>query len=151
MALNTNNDADLIRRVQGREPGAFGELYSKFQPKVERTLSYKFAELPIEDCLDIYQEIWVKVADKIHTYENKGFTAWLGKITTRITLNYIRHRRRKSPLYHSNCLDSELVLLQLESDENPFEDVLCSEKAQQLEERLDQLSDRQKEIMVLYY
>jgi RNA polymerase sigma-70 factor (ECF subfamily) len=83
----------LIAEVVAGSVAAFEELMMTYEGLVYRT-SFGYARNR-DDALDITQEVFVKVYEKIGTFRGSGsFKGWLLRITHNESLNWLRSRAR---------------------------------------------------------
>ncbi len=90
---------DLILRCQqGIAPDrlAFAELIRRYQPYVEKLLSYLAPDW--QDRADLAQEVWIRVYRKIkRVKEPVKFKGWLRSIITNLFYDELRKRKRRKP------------------------------------------------------
>ena len=92
----STREAELIRRSQGGDEQAFGELYEIWADKVYRFVYFKTKLVPVAE--DITSEIFLKVWQKIHQYRPQAgakFSTWLYAVARNAVVDYYRLSRRE--------------------------------------------------------
>ena len=99
-------DAELVRRVQAGETGAFDILVQKYQHKVVNLVG-RFVSDPAE-CQDIAQDAFIKAYRAIESFRGDSqFYTWLYRIAANTAKNHLASRARKSPTYAIDVDDAE--------------------------------------------
>lgn len=103
MSNKQNNDfSDERRLVSGLKKGqeeAFRVLIRRYQDKLF-SIAYGIT-LDREESLDIVQEVFLKVYQKIHTFrEASRLSTWLHRITVNLCLNWHRRWKRRFRWHH---------------------------------------------------
>jgi RNA polymerase sigma-70 factor (ECF subfamily) len=99
-------DADLVKRVQAGDTGAFDILVQKYQHKVINLVG-RFVSDQAE-CQDITQDAFIKAFRAIHSFRGDSqFYTWLYRIAANTAKNYLASRARKSPNYTVDVDDAE--------------------------------------------
>ncbi len=135
---------DLLGRVRRGDREAFLLLTRAYQRKVF-ALAYAFFRNK-EDALDLVQETFLRVFQKIDTYqEGRRFEAWLLQVTRNLCIDHYRknHARRRE-LECATPVD-ELPL----ADAGAEEAVHASDLKDILSRCVERLADRQRTIFVM--
>jgi len=105
--MGTNlHDADLVRRVQAGDTGAFDLLVQKYQHKVINLVG-RFVSDQAE-CQDIAQDAFIKAFRAIDSFRGDSqFYTWLYRIAANTAKNHLASRARKSPNYAVDVEDAE--------------------------------------------
>lgn len=99
-----------------------------------------------EDIEDIWQEVSLKVAQKIHTLEdNSALISWARKIAHNLAFNHVM--RRKSVRAHGNI---ELEFTE-NDDENPLKQAIQHEHAHHIVEIVESLDDMYHSVVFPFY
>ena len=99
-------DAELIKRVQSGDIGAFDILVQKYQHKVINLIG-RFVSDPAE-CQDIAQDAFIKAYRAIDNFRGDSqFYTWLYRIAANTAKNYLASRARKTPAYAVDVDDAE--------------------------------------------
>lgn len=99
-------DAELVKRVQAGDTGAFNILVQKYQHKIVN-LAGRFVSDQTE-CYDIAQDAFIKAYRAINSFRGESqFYTWLYRIATNTAKNYLSSRSRKSPVYSVGVEDAE--------------------------------------------
>ncbi len=99
-------DADLVKRVQAGDKGAFDLLVQKYQHKVINLIG-RFVSDHAE-CQDIAQDAFIKAYRAIGSFRGDSqFYTWLYRIAANTAKNHLSSRARKSPAYAVDVDDAE--------------------------------------------
>ena len=99
-------DAELVKRVQSGDTGAFDLLVQKYQHKVINLVG-RFVSDHAE-CQDIAQDAFIKSFRAINSFRGDSqFCTWLYRIAANTAKNYLASRARKSPGYAVDVDDAE--------------------------------------------
>src|SRR5688572_28570759 len=82
---------DLVERAQGGDGGAFGELYERFSPEIQRYL-LRQVRGHREAAEDLTEEVFVKALRRLGGYQARGlpFAAWLYRIARNHLIDHVR-------------------------------------------------------------
>jgi RNA polymerase sigma-70 factor (ECF subfamily) len=82
---------DLVERAQGGDGGAFGELYERFSPEIQRYL-LRQVRGHREAAEDLTEEVFVKAFRRLGGYQARGlpFAAWLYRIARNHLIDHVR-------------------------------------------------------------
>jgi RNA polymerase sigma-70 factor (ECF subfamily) len=99
-------DAELVKRVQAGDTGAFDILVQKYQHKVVNLVG-RFVSDQAE-CQDIAQDAFIKAYRAIGSFRGDSqFYTWLYRIAANTAKNFLASRARKSPAYSVDVEDAE--------------------------------------------
>ncbi len=99
-------DAELVKRVQAGDTGAFDVLVQKYQHKVINLVG-RFVSDKAE-CQDIAQDAFIKAFRAIGKFRGDSqFYTWLYRIAANTAKNHLASRARKSPSYPVDVDDAE--------------------------------------------
>ena len=143
------SEADLAQRlsqVRAGDTEAWGDLYRQYAPAI-----FRFCRrlLPArEDAEDATTEIFVKVRQKIGTYDSsRPFTAWLYKVASNHCWDMLRRRRIRQDLE-----TGDLETLPLEHpDPGQLERLQKEHAGKEVRAGLARLPDRARMALVLRY
>lgn len=132
------DDETLVQRSLAGDHSAFSELVKRYERPLFnvalRTLQDR------EEARDATQCAFVKAWLHLAQFDrSRRFFSWIYRITLNESLNRMRSRRRAEPL------DERLV----DNGSTPEDDIVARERSEQLERAMAQLSDRQREVIVL--
>ena len=138
--------AQLLSQVRAGESEAWGELYRQYAPAI-----FRFCRrlLPArEDAEDATTEIFVKVRQKIGTYDrSRPFTAWLYKVASNHCWDTLRRRRIRQDLETG---DVETLPLE-HPDPGQLERLQSEHTGKEVRAGLARLPDRARMALVLRY
>ncbi len=99
-------DADLVKRVQAGDSGAFDILVQKYQHKVINLVGRYVSDHA--ECQDIAQDAFIKAYRAIDSFRGDSqFYTWLYRIAANTAKNFLASRARKSPAYSVDVADAE--------------------------------------------
>lgn len=138
----------IVQKAQGGDETAFEELYRLgFDPVYYRALRVLKNS---HDAADIAQDTFVTAFMKIgELKEPKTFQKWMGRIVYTKCFNYLNRQKRLNPDEVVEEMDSSLFE---ENKEFLPEHVLTSKETKtELLKAIDELSDRQRVTLMLFY
>ncbi|HEX5421910.1 MAG TPA: sigma-70 family RNA polymerase sigma factor [Candidatus Acidoferrales bacterium] len=137
---------EMLARVRQGDTDAWGELYQQYAAAIFR---FCRRALPTkEDAEDATTEIFVKVKQKLGTYDSsRPFTAWLYKVASNHCWDSLRRRRIRQDLE-----TGDLETLPLEHpDPNQLEQLQIDHTSKEVRAALGKLPDRARMALVLRY
>lgn len=135
--------AELIERCVGGELSAWREFYSTHADRVGRFLVR--LGVPGCDVEDVVQDVFVTLHAELARYDGRApFKTWLYGIA----MNHVRGHRRRLWRHRATRLAGFFGW----SHDAPSPETVCAsgEAAQVLQRILSQMSDKQREVFVLY-
>ena len=155
-----SSDRDLARRLPLRDQGAvqaFDALHQRYGALVQRHVLRMVRDAVAAQ--DLTQEAFLRVWTRAEQWNERGsFKAWLLRIATNLTLNYLRSRRRRpqqplEPMLPSWDVDDESDLapawLVDRASLGPEAVLELSELRQAVIELLDALPEEKREVLWL--
>ncbi len=143
--FSEKTDEQLAEVTQQGNVEAFGFLVERYQDKIQRYV--KRIIQGQEEYRDISQNVFLKAFENIKGFDTKQrFSPWVYRIAHNETVNYLK-KKKSLPLF-----DFDVFLphynIGKEDIENEAEKKLFLPK---IEELLEELSFKQKEVILLYY
>ncbi|MDD5750719.1 MAG: RNA polymerase sigma factor [Candidatus Pacebacteria bacterium] len=142
---SVRNDEQIARSVQKGDKEAFGLLAEKYETKIKNYIRRFIQEQ--ETVNDIAQNVFLKAFSHINSFNTKlKFSTWLYRIAHNELVNFLK-KKKELPL-----LDFDVFWPRLNSGKQELEDK--AEKtmlAKILEQCLEELPARYKEVIVFYY
>jgi RNA polymerase sigma-70 factor (ECF subfamily) len=127
---------------------AFYELVRLFGKNVTR-LIHKMV-YSHHDAEDLYNEIWLKVAQRLHQFDQSlPFHSWLYRISSNACIDFLR--KRKDHLWEDQHLHAHIHKEARDGMQTPEEEVLQREEQQLLRQMLMQLEETDRLILSLRY
>ena len=153
LSREASSERRLVEAAQKGDQGAFSELVRRYDRKV---LRIALRLLPSrEDAQDAYQEVFLKVYRKLHTFRFQcRFNTWLYRIATNCCLDQIRRRKARPEfgVFERDELAGRSPL-QLAPDRrpgsSPHQMLGSGEIAKRIDIALDKLSPRERVVFVL--
>jgi RNA polymerase sigma-70 factor (ECF subfamily) len=134
---------NLIAKAQAGDPGAFGELYTRYAGAILRFLYVRTREQELAQ--DLTQEVFVRVIKGIGSFEYRGEKSFLGWLYTIAGNVLIGQARRKRAI--STPLDDNIEVV----DPRGQEAVLSVFDRVSLMHAISQLTDDQQQVLTLRY
>ena len=135
------SDIELVHKVKNGDRDALELLFEKHYLSVYR-LSYRWCGVR-ENAEDITQDVFVKLVQKLHTFNQKAsFRTWLYRITINTAKDY--HRKNTKKYTVESSFDDDNVQDNLKTQEDRI-------AAKQFYKMIHQLPDKQKESILLVF
>ena len=135
--MDNGDDAELVNRCLSGDQLAFEPLVARYQ-KVLFNVALRMVG-NYEDARDIAQTAFVKVFEKLDTYDPKyRFFSWIYRIMMNESLNHLQRRRIHEPLD-----------LNLSSTSDPQQDALALERSDLVRSALLKLPPDDREVLIL--
>jgi RNA polymerase sigma-70 factor (ECF subfamily) len=147
LALRTAaGDADLVKRLQRREPEALGELYDRYG-----RLAYSLIYRVVRDrgiAEDLVQETFLRVWTRVQAFDaQKGAVGpWLLAVARNRAIDYLRAAggRERNAVEFAET-DHPALYTDMEQG------ILASDKARTVKRALEKLSVQQRQVIELAY
>lgn len=142
------DESAWARRAHGGDKDAFNQLVQLYAPRIYGHL-YRIVRNR-EEAEDLTQETFIRAYRFIGKYDpDRSFCTWLYTIATNVGLNGLRARSRRTR--HIATTGDDLVDTEPSPDGNARDAAAASERAQQLNAAVDQLSPRDAMLVHLHY
>jgi RNA polymerase sigma-70 factor (ECF subfamily) len=137
-------DQALIEDIRTGSTRAFEEMMKRYE-RLVYTTCLAYAATP-EDALDMTQEVFVKIYEKIGSFRGNGaFKAWLLSVTHNEALNWVRGHARHGDHRELTPANSPHVAASQDSD------LIQQERWDLLRKALLHLNPRQRQAVMLRY
>ncbi len=114
------SDFQLVARAARGDQDAFEELVKKYQQRVY-TIAYGISHNQ-QDALDISQEVFIKVHKKLKDFRGaSSFYTWLYRITTNLSIDFQRRRKKVSTVEFDEKILEEPPLEARPPEEKKFD------------------------------
>ena len=145
------DDLSLVNRCKEGDQRAFKVLVERYQRKVY-AVAYGMLK-DREESMDVVQEAFVKVHRYLDNFKgDSSFYTWLYRITSNLCIDRIRSRRGDAQFDERIGDDgdaSEAGFLSSQLGTNPQKSALRRELAEKMQEALQQLPEKHREILLL--
>jgi RNA polymerase sigma-70 factor (ECF subfamily) len=139
-------DADLVKRLQRREPQALGELYDRYG-----RLAYSLILRVVRDtgiAEDLVQETFLRVWNRVQAFDAQkgGIGPWLLAVARNRAIDYLRSaggRERNAVEFEET--DHPALYIDMEQG------ILASDKARVVKRAVEKLSSHQRQVIELAY
>ena len=140
-------DEVLIAAAQHGDENALEMLFERYRRPVYVFIS-RMLNGDTMTADDIFQDLWIKVMNKLSAYHEDGkFAAWLFRIARNQVLEHFRREKSRSKI---GCVtaDGEMPEL-MTSSESPVSALAEKELSEKLEKLLNEMPPEQKEVFVM--
>ena len=148
----TDPDHELVRRAQDGNTRAFDDLVVKYSPKLYGMVYHMTANK--EDTHDLLQDIFAKAYRSLKRFRGKStFYTWIYSISTNMTLNFLKKRKRRSALSLDNVdsgIQNNDALVDLGHASNPRHQSNVNELQKKLNEALQALSEDHRAVVTMF-
>ena len=146
LALEVEGEAELVKRLQRRDPQALAALYDRYGRLVYSLILRVVRDTGVAE--DLVQETFLRVWNRVQGFDaEKGAVGpWLLAVARNRAIDYLRSTVGKA----RNSLE-------MEATEHPAlfsdmeKDILASDKARQVKAALEKLSAHQRQVIELAY
>ena len=143
-ATSWSEVAVLVRRAQGGDREAFGELVEQFQRTVYAIALGRLGNA--SEALELTQEVFLHVMRRIgQLREPERFAGWLRQVTVRMAIN--RATRRIAPA----CVETVVLEGACAERDDPLAELIARERAQRLWQALAALKPLDREALLAFY
>jgi RNA polymerase sigma-70 factor (ECF subfamily) len=102
------DEENLARRAQQRDPDAFSQLYDKHFDRIYRYIAFRVGKQT--EAEDLTQQVFLKAWESIGSYKWKGlpFSSWLFRIAHNQLVDYLRKKskRKETPLEEAHAVSA---------------------------------------------
>jgi len=141
--MENTADMELIIKAQAGDQLSFAALADRHYMTVYR-FAFKWCSSR-EDAEDITQEVFIKLAGKLHLFDQRSkFTTWLYKITSNCAMDYARKNSKWTNKKLPGPLENDMIA---SSNPGPENNIITKS----IFETVGQLPDKLKEAMLLVY
>lgn len=150
-------DLDLVHGLIADSRSAWREFSRRYGALMYRSISRvlnRFSYLTEDDCQEVYSTLCLQLiaADKkkLRSYDDgRGIklSTWLGLLANHAAYDHLRRRRREPHTEELGVVETTLSTERL----SPFERCAVKQEATQVATLLADLSEKDREFMVLYY
>ena len=148
----TDPDHELVRRAQDGNTRAFDDLVVKYSPKLYGMVYHMTANK--EDTHDLLQDIFAKAYRSLKRFRGKStFYTWIYSISTNMTLNFLKKRKRRSALSLDNvdsCIQNNDAMVDLGHASNPRHQSNVNELQKKMNEALQALSEDHRAVVTMF-
>lgn len=140
------DDSELIDEMRNGSLTAFDSLMQRYQQLVF-TIAYTVGHSE-EDAMDISQDVFLKVYQKLNAYRGKGsFKGWISRIAKNESINGLKKINRRKQTENLE----ETLAMPVSQDPSQEDELLARENRATLLRRLFNLNTRYRLAVVLRY
>lgn len=143
--LDQLSDDELIELTLNGQREAFGQLVRKYQNRLYNGMVQILRSGP--EAEDAVQEAFILALTKLRTFRGKSsFFTWLYRISYNVAMTRLRRRK---PVVSMQSAVADLELDFPDEQPDPEDRLVKQERAKQLMEALDKMSEEHRAILVL--
>jgi len=133
---------ELVKKAKNGEAEAFGLIYDLYLDRIFRFVYLKVSNR--EEAEDLVQQVFMKAWEAINRFEDEGlpFSSWLYRIARNLVIDF--YRTQKINL----TLEEGVGIVHPDDLEEKME---RSQGQQEIQKILNQLTDEQKDIIILRF
>jgi len=144
--LQESTDEGIAQQVQSGDTEAFGVLVERYEAKMLR-YGRKFL-FNYDDVEDAVQTVFIKAYSNIQSFNiARKFSSWLYRIAHNTFINMIKKKGREPLLF----FDPDVILFHSVPDDRADKEVELRGMREVLDQGLDKLDSKYREVLVLYY
>ncbi len=148
--MDNENVREIVKRAKTGDPEAFTQIVNLYSDRIYN-LALRILRRE-DDAADILQETFIKVFEKIHTFDGRSdFFTWMYRIATNLSL--MRLRKEKRTVLSDDDLERHFdrpnSVEIVEWQDKPLEKMLNQEFRKHLEQAVDSLPEIYKSVFVL--
>lgn len=137
------DERDLVQQARRGDPDAFGLLYDQYVDRVYRFIYYRVSDVPLAE--DLTSRVFLRAWEHLPNYRDRGlsFGSWLFSIARNSVIDHYRTARPEQALEAAGAVPDQGA--------DPEEALSASLQSDRLAEALQQLTDEQREVLVLKF
>ena len=142
-SLGELTDEELIAEFQNDNEAAFTELVQRFKDPLTN-FTYRFMG-DWDDCHDVVQETFVRVARNLHAFEGRArFTTWLYTVVRSVAID-VTTKMRKAPKTAEDERMSQLPA----QDGEPMDGMIDAETREAVRDAVTKLPENEREAVIM--
>lgn len=147
--FNTEYYAFLAKRIREHDKNAFTELYDITHDNLYKYISYFLKNEHLAQ--DALQEVYILVFKNISMLKSdKLLYSWLRQITYHVCCDFAR-KNRAITSHESSGISEDLMMAQIRSEADEFQDIWDQDLSSHLHHWLDELPTHTRQAFVLRY
>lgn len=140
-------DCELIIAAKNGDNAAWETLFERYRRPVYAFIS-RMLNGDTMTADDVFQDLWIKVMNKISVYKEDGrFAAWLFRIARNQVLEHFRREKSRSKI--GRVTDDGELPEQISVNHSPVSALAEKELSERLEALLNELPPEQKEVFIM--
>jgi len=144
------SDNELAKLVQKGHKECYREIVSRYQKKLFVYVYHLLGNK--EETEDILQNVFVKTFNSIKHFDIKRkFSSWIYRIAHNESVNYLKRKSRKRFVSWEDVSTSKDKLETSSDEESPDDLWLKKELRKEVQDALDKLPQKYREVLVLRY
>ena len=144
------SDSDLVKIVIKKNPEIYREIVKRYQRKLFVYLYHLTGSK--EETEDILQNVFVKVYNNLKKFNTrKKFSSWIYRIAHNEAVNYLKKRSRKKFVSWEDVIINKEKMEISSHERSPLDSWIKKELKREVEEALDKLPNKYKEVLILRY
>jgi RNA polymerase sigma-70 factor (ECF subfamily) len=147
---NASEERSLVERAQNGDQAAYEQLVKRHQQRVSAVVGGILRRR--EDVEDVAQQVFIKAYFSLKRFDQRSaFSTWLYKITVNECWDYLRKKRVRPLVYEADLSEDQARQMGsfVTAGKAPADSSERAAMRQQVERLLDQLSEEDRQMMVL--
>jgi RNA polymerase sigma-70 factor, ECF subfamily len=143
-------DNELVSLVAGGESEKYSEIIQRYQGKL---FAYLFRLIGNrEDAEDILQDVFVKAFRNLNSFDvDRKFSSWIYRIAHNEAVNYIKRKSLKRFISWESVVSTKDQIDSSSTEEGADKVWIKKEISKEVEEAINKLSFKYKQVLVLRY
>ncbi len=147
MNLIDLSDEEVVILVQNGNKDVYGEVLSRFEPKITRYARRFFRDK--EDVTDMVQDVFIKAYINLQSWNKEmRFNPWIYRIAHNEFVNKIAWKSIRKLV---DIDAEELIPLAISAPENVMRDAIKNDDKRVMEKYLSELGDKYKTPIIMFY
>jgi RNA polymerase sigma-70 factor, ECF subfamily len=140
----TETLTELVTRARDGDRAAMGELFSRFQRRVQTIAYQRLGDW--DEALELSQDVFIQAFRRLpQLQEPEAFGGWIRMITHRLAIN--RLTRRRKPI----AIEQETLDVACGQEDDPLGNLLADERIQHVRDGLDRLGTLDRKTLEAFY
>lgn len=144
IGITMMTDEQLLARAKQLDPAALRTLHERYYESVARYIQFKVGNFQTVE--DLSGEVFIRVIEGLRKGQawRESPKGWIMGIARHVVTDYYRKQERTTEVKLSEELISE-------EDNSPFHQVVLNERKQQLMHAINQLTDEQRDVILMRF
>jgi RNA polymerase sigma-70 factor (ECF subfamily) len=143
MELEQLSDEQLVQRILNGESELYREIVNKYQSRIY-AVAFKVTNHS-KDAEDVAQEVFIQIYRSLASFKGESaFSTWIYRITMNKTLD-LKRKQARAPAFQPE------IPFEIPTYHTPESELLRKEEQELARQYLDQLTEKYREVVQLYY
>lgn len=148
--LTKLSDNEIVKLVVAKNQRAYQELMRRYQMKLYSYLRRLIRNK--EESEDLLQGVFMKVYRNIKSFDTRRkFSSWIYRIAHNEAVNFLKKRSKKHFVSIEDIQSAKDKLEMTDTRKNPIDSWIAKELKKEMQEALEKISPKYKEVLTLRY